>query len=81
MSDRVTVDDSLEGKRVVSSDGEEIGLVSGVRSSTVYVDLDPGLGDRLLARLGWDDVDQRDYPVGADAIERVTGDAVHLSEL
>lgn len=77
----MTVDDSLAGKRVVSSDGDDIGLVSGVRASTVSVELDPGPGDHLLARLGWDDVDQRDYPLGTDDIARVTDDAVHLAEL
>lgn len=81
MAHRVTIDESLEGKRVVSSDGDEVGLVSGVRSNTMYVDLDPGLSDRLMARLGLDDVEQEDYPLGADAIDRVTGDAVHLTEL
>jgi len=81
MKSREPIDGSLEGKRVVASSGDEFGVVSGVRSNTIYVDLDPDLSDRLVARLGWDDVGQEDYPLGADAVERVTGDAVHLEEL
>mgnify|MGYP000017652964 CR=1 FL=1 len=81
MASSTTLDESIEGNRVVANDGDEFGIVSGVRSNTMYVDLDPGLDDRLLARLGWDDVAQSDYPLGTDAIARVTDDAVHLEEL
>lgn len=80
MDDSVTVDDSFVGKRVRSSEGDEVGLVSGVRRGTLYVDPDPGAGKRVLATLGWDDVGQTDYPLGADAIDRVTEDAIHLTD-
>lgn len=81
MDDSVTIDDSLVGKRVVSRDGDEIGIVSGVRSGTVYVDLDARIDDRLMAKLGWDDVSQTDYPLRAEDIVRVTADTVHLDGL
>lgn len=81
MAERVAIDGSLEGKRVVAETGEVVGMVSGVRSGTVYVDLDPSVSDRLLAKLGWDAVQETDYPLSRSAVRRITDDAVHLNEL
>lgn len=81
MADSVSIDDSLEGKRVVAENGDVVGIVSGVRSGTAYVDLDPGISDRLLAKLGWDSVEETDYPLGETAVRRVTDDEVRLNEL
>jgi hypothetical protein len=47
-----TITEKDEGKRVIDSDGNEIGLVSGVRGGTAYVDPDPGIGDTILSKLG-----------------------------
>lgn len=81
MAKRQAVDGSLQGKRVLTSDGEDLGTVASVRSGTMYVDLDPGIGDRVLARIGWDAATQTDYPLRTDEIERVTADTVHLGDL
>lgn len=78
MVDQVDIDDSLEGNRVVDADGEDIGIVSGVRSGTVYVDPNPGLAEALMSKLGWEDIDEDDYPLPADSIERITDDELHL---
>ena len=67
-----------EGKKVVGATGEEIGIVSGVRGGTAYVDPDPGLTDNLKSRLGWGDVDQDDYPLDDAHIESVTDDEIRL---
>jgi hypothetical protein len=80
MADRITVDESFEDKRVVNARGEPVGIVSGVRGGTAYVDPDPGIADRVKSMLGWNDIDEDDYPLREEAIERVTDDEIHLRE-
>lgn len=72
------IDESVEGKRVVNEDGEEIGVVTAVRDGTAYVDPDPGLTEKLTSKLGWADVDEDDYPLPEGSIERITDDEVHI---
>lgn len=67
-----------KGKRVVNADGDRIGIVSGVRSGTAYVDPDPGIGDRILSKLGWDDIDEDDYPLENSRIATITNDEIRL---
>lgn len=73
---RLTEDD--EGKRVVSTDGEKIGMVAEVRSGTAYVDPDPGMFDQIKAKLNWGDVDEDTYPLNADDVAEVTDDEIRL---
>lgn len=73
----VTEDD--EGKTVVNADGEEVGIVTGVRGGTAYVDPDPGLTDAIKSKLGWEEVDTEDYPLQEDRIEDVTDDEIRLT--
>lgn len=69
-----------EGKKVIGATGDEIGIVSGVRGGTAYVDPDPGLTDSLKSRLGWGDVDQDDYPLDEEFVENVTDDEIRLGD-
>lgn len=78
MSEHTTIDASAEGKKVIDADGEAVGVVSGVRGGVAYVDPDPGIADRVMSTLGWDDVDGDDYPLREGEIERITDDEVHL---
>jgi hypothetical protein len=71
----VTAED--EGKRVVRGD-ETVGRVVEVQHGIVHVDPDPGLGETLLARLGWADRDEDTSPLREDAIRTVTDDEVRL---
>lgn len=88
-SGAVAVDERLEGKTVVNAVGEELGLVSGVEPDrdVLYVDVDPGITERIMAALGWGGADEEDSPLPASAIDRVTDDEVvlqaheHLSEI
>lgn len=75
---RTTITESDDGKRVVNADGEVVGLVSGVRDGTAYVDPDPGIAERVTARLGWDDVDDEDYPLEPSKIETITDEEIRL---
>lgn len=76
--DRTTITDEDNGKKVVDADGEEIGMISDVRGGTAYVDPDPGLGETLMAKLGWAEADREDYPLDDASIDRITDDEVHL---
>lgn len=77
--ERPNITDDDEGKKVVDADGEEIGIITSVRSGTPFVDPSPGLDDRLMAKLGWHDVDEEDYALDEAQIDQVTDDHVRLS--
>ena len=48
-----TITEDEKGKKVIDSRGETIGVVTGVREGRAYVDPDPGMGEKLLSKLGW----------------------------
>lgn len=66
------------GKRVVDQQGTEIGLVSGVRHGTAYVDPSPDITTKLKTKLGWEDVEDDEYPLQDAAIEAVTDDEIRI---
>ncbi|SFR63219.1 hypothetical protein [Halogeometricum limi] len=76
-----TVTDDETGKSVVDSDGNKIGVVSAVEHGTAHVDPDPGLTDKLLAKLGWDSSDDEDYPLQEARIDVITDDEIRLKDL
>lgn len=78
--DRDHVTDDDEGKPVVDSHGEKIGMVTEVRSGTAYVNADPGIADTIRSKLGWNDADQEDYPLERDRVQTVTDDEVRLTD-
>jgi len=74
---RLTEED--EGKKVVNADGEEVGIITGFRGGQAFVDPDPGITDKIMSKLGWQDTDEDDYALDSDNVEQVTDDEVHLS--
>ncbi|ELY87582.1 hypothetical protein C483_16823 [Natrialba hulunbeirensis JCM 10989] len=70
----VTTDD--QGKNVVDETGNQIGIISAVEEGTAYVDPEPGLTDRLRARLDWGSHSSDEYPVEPSQIKSVTDDEV-----
>ncbi|ELY98848.1 hypothetical protein C482_11233 [Natrialba chahannaoensis JCM 10990] len=70
----VTRDD--QGKNVVDETGNQIGIISAVEEGTAYVDPEPGLTDRLRARLDWGSHSSDEYPVEPSQIKAVTDDEV-----
>lgn len=74
----ITTDD--EGKRVVSADGEKIGMVTEVRGGMAYVDPDPGMFESVKAKMDWGDAGEDSYPLDGDKIAEVTDDEVRLSQ-
>ena len=76
---RTRLTEQDEGKTVINADGEEVGIISGFRGGQAYVDPDPGITDKIMSKLGWQDADEDDYAREADHVEQVTDDEVHLS--
>lgn len=75
---QLTEDD--KGKRVVSADGEKIGMITEVRGDMAYVDPDPGMFDSMKAKLDWGDAGEDSYPIDADRIADVTDDEIRLRQ-
>lgn len=71
--------DTDEGKDVVSSTGDKIGIVKDVDGGTAHIDPSPGLADELKAKLGWGDSDEDTYRLRESDIETVTDDEIQLS--
>ncbi|WP_049923741.1 hypothetical protein [Halopiger djelfimassiliensis] len=65
-----------QGKAVVDQSGQQLGIVTEVEAQTAYVDPEPGLADRLKARLGWGGHGDDEYPIDASDITDVTDDTV-----
>lgn len=76
--ERKHVTDDDQGKAVVDSSGQKIGMVTEVRSGTAYVNADPGLTDTIRSKLGWGDADADDYALEEDRIDTVTDDEIRL---
>jgi hypothetical protein len=74
------ITDDDEGKKVVDSGGQEVGMISEIRSGTAYVEADPGLTDAIRSKLGWSEAEQDDYPLQEDSIDTVTDDEVRLHD-
>jgi sporulation protein YlmC with PRC-barrel domain len=81
MTNDTTIDESAEGKQVISSDGEEVGMVTGVRGDRIYVDPNPGLTDKISSKLGWENIEEDDYSIRENSISRVTDDEIHLGRM
>ncbi|WP_459190735.1 PRC-barrel domain containing protein [Halosimplex sp. J119] len=79
MADRTSITDDDQGKPIMDSSGEKIGVVSEVRGGTAYVNPDPGITDTVSSKLGWSSADEDDYPLPADAISTITDDEIRLS--
>ena len=73
-----TVSESDEGKKIVNAHGDVIGIVSGVRGGTAYVDPDPGVTDKIMSKLRWSSTDDEDYPLNQSKIDAVTDDEIRL---
>ncbi|RKD97833.1 hypothetical protein [Halopiger aswanensis] len=72
----VSISKDDQGKVVVDESGQEIGIASRIQADTVYIDPEPGLADRLKARLGWGSEDDDEYPIEPAQIKEVTDDEI-----
>ncbi|WP_247003323.1 hypothetical protein [Halosolutus gelatinilyticus] len=80
MTDEVSTEDG--GKRVIDSNGTEIGVVLDVddEEGTAYVEPNQEVGGELKSRLGWGSDAQSEYPLRNDAIGEITDEEIRLRE-
>ncbi|WP_254542876.1 hypothetical protein [Halomarina pelagica] len=74
----VALSSDEKGKVLVDAEGEALGVVTGVEDGVAFVDLDPGVGETILAGLGHDEADADDVAVEADLVADVTETEVRL---
>lgn len=70
-----------EGKDVVNTNGDQIGIVTKVEAGTAYVDPDPNLTDTLKSQLGWGDTDEKAYPIDDTNVKAITDREIRLKRL
>lgn len=73
-----TITETDVGKKVVNQDGEELGMVSGFEAGQAYVDPDPGLTDKIKSKLGWEDINEDNYPLDNEQVHSITDNEVRL---
>ncbi len=76
MCAQLTAED--EGKDVVNSDGEKIGVVQTIQAGTAHVHPDPGLTDEVKSTLGWGDADEDTYALDGHQIEAITDTEIQV---
>lgn len=74
-----TLDEDDEGKDVVASNSDKVGVVKDVSRGTAHVDPDPGITDEVKSSLGWGDRDEDTFPLDESDVETVTDDEVRLN--
>lgn len=73
--------DEDEGKQVVNSTGDNVGMITEIRGGKAYVNPDPGITEKISSKLGWGDADEKEeYELEPDRIDTVTNDEIRLKE-
>ena len=75
---RETLTKADEGKRVLNTDGTEVGRLVDVHDGRGYVEPDPSLTATITAKLGWGSRSEEAHPLDEGSIEEITDDAVYL---
>jgi hypothetical protein len=70
-------DASDKGKRIVTADGDEVGMVSRVEETRLHVTPAGNLSRSVRRRLGWSEGDD-DYVLQKSKVESIAGDEIHL---
>ena len=70
-----------EGKVLMDTEGEEIGVVTEVDTDeqVAYVEPEPGIAEAIVQGLGFGDADEDDIEVPADAVATVTDTELRVS--
>jgi len=69
-----------EGKRVVTSEGDMVGMVDSASGTTAHVRIDDDLAQNTRRRLGWTEADEETYALQKSNIDRITDDEIHLKK-
>lgn len=72
-------EDDDEGKRVVTADGDEIGMVGRVEKTRLHITPADNLSRSVRRRLGWSE-DEDDYVLQKSKVDSIAGDEIHLKK-
>lgn len=67
-----------EGKRIASSEGDELGMIVEVRNGIPYVETDPNVFDKVKAKFDWGGPGENTYPLETVDVTGFTDDEVDL---
>lgn len=70
-------DDSDEGKRIVTADGDEVGMVSRAEETRLHVTPAENLSRSVRRRLGWAEGED-EYVLRKSKVDSIAGDEIHL---
>lgn len=72
-------EDGDEGKRVVTADGDEIGMVSRIEEDRLHITPADNLSRGVRRRLGWSE-DEDEYVLRKSTVDTIQGDEIHLQK-
>jgi hypothetical protein len=73
-----TFTDSDEGKIVVDTHDQRIGIISEVRDGTAFITPNAGIGERIKSKLGWGSITEESYPLMNEAVETITDEEIRI---
>jgi hypothetical protein len=76
----MTLSESDEGKTVVDSSGQELGVVAEVREGAAFVSPMDDLASPTRGKLGWGGDDRDVYGLDQALVDAVTNSEVRLAE-
>lgn len=65
-----------QGKDVVDTRGDDLGIVSDVDGQTLYVEPDPSLTEKIMSTLHWREGDRDELKVPPERIRRIDDEVV-----
>jgi hypothetical protein len=71
--------DSDQGKRIVTADGDEVGMVSRAEGTRLHVTPSENLSRSVRRRLGWSE-DDDDVVLRKSKVDSIAGDEIHLKK-
>ncbi|MFB6142826.1 MAG: hypothetical protein ABEJ30_05730 [Halorientalis sp.] len=69
-----------EGKRVVTADGDTVGMVDRASGTTARIRADQGLSRSIRRRLGWTEEGEETYRLQKSRVDRITDDEIRLKK-
>jgi hypothetical protein len=69
-----------EGKKVMTADGDMVGMIEKTAGSKAHVKADTNLSSAIRNRLGWTDESIDTYELPKASVDKITDDEVHLQQ-
>lgn len=72
--------ESDTGKRVLTADGDELGVVEQVERGNVHIRPDAGIQESMRRKLGWTDDDETTFELKKSAVSQIASDGIYLKK-